>query len=42
MRKKGSRKMANETVSIEVCSSFNFAVVFNLIYFQFRQIKQNQ
>ncbi len=32
----------SRTMAIEVCFSFNFDVIFDLIYFWFRQVKQNQ
>ncbi len=31
----------SRTVAIEDCVSFNFAIVFDLIYFRFRQVKLN-
>ncbi len=44
MRKEGGREGAyihnrSRTVAIEVCSSFNFAVVFDFMYFRFRPSK---
>jgi hypothetical protein len=44
---KGVRKVAyiqyrSQTVAIEVCFPFNFAVVFDFINFRFRPSKQNQ
>jgi hypothetical protein len=44
MRKKGVKKVANDRIwsriaAIEVCLPFNFAVVFDFMYFRFRPSK---
>ncbi len=45
--KEGGRKVATDrnwspTAAIEVCLSLNFAVVFDFVYFRFRQVKHNE
>ncbi len=46
MRTKGVGKMAivrywYQTVAIKVYLTFNFAVIFSLVYFRFRYVNQN-
>jgi hypothetical protein len=46
MKKEGVGKVAyvgywSRTVAIDVLLCFNFAVAFSLMYFRFRQVKQN-